>query len=154
MSFAIAQSGTGVTCQRVAVKPRNVIVAAHRPAVSERQQPSTLARIGGASLGVAAAALLMVCLEASRKRSATRRALCHHAAALRSSIIVNSSHKAVHCAGISSSCQGEGPGEPREGCTGGMWLLRQLLQAQGAKLICYFLTFSCNTYLHQRPHCS
>lgn len=61
MSFALAQNATSTVCQqRTPAKPRNVVVAAQRPAAAERKQPSPLARIGTASLGAAAAALLMV----------------------------------------------------------------------------------------------
>ncbi len=61
MSFALAQSSSGVICQqKPASKLRNVVVAAQRPAAVEKKQPNALARIGGASLGAAAAALLMV----------------------------------------------------------------------------------------------
>ena len=109
MSFAVTQNAAGVFCQqRYAAKPRNVVVAAHRPAAAEHKQPSPLARIGGATLGAAAAALLMV-------RAAVN-------SLMGSSRISETGQLAPTCfwpfTGFSGpGCQG--PSQSREGCAGG-----------------------------------
>lgn len=111
MSFAVTQNATGVFCQqRYAAKPRNVVVAAHRPAAAEHKQPSPLARIGGATLGAAAAALLMV-------RAAVNSLICS-SRTLDNPFVQVVPTGSCPCIGLpGSGCQG--PSQSREGCTGG-----------------------------------